>query len=321
MRTLTIAALLMAVAPADAATLKPMTTLHAPVVRLDDLFRDAGPEADRVLGPGPGPGGRIVVESTQLAYIARRYGVDWHPDGPGDRAILDRPGRPLALAEVMAPLRPALVGAGANPDCDIDLGAFTPPLVPPEAGFSAVITGLQYDAQSGRFAAMLTLTGPTMDEITVNLAGRAEATLQVPVAVGRLAAGTVIAASDLRMARLRASEVTREVARRMQDAIGLQLRDQVADGQPLPRAELERPLLVTKGARVVMLLDSPGIALSAEGQALDAGAEGDQIRVQNPVSHAGVQAQVMADGRVRVAPGAMPLVPAAGQRTAGLIER
>jgi flagellar basal body P-ring formation protein FlgA len=72
---------------------------------------------------------------------------------------------------------------------------------------------------------------------------------------------------------------------------------------------------------VVMLLDSPGIALSAEGQALDAGAEGDHIRVQNPVSHAVVQAQVMADGRVRVAPGAMPLVPAAGQRTAGLIDR
>jgi flagellar basal body P-ring formation protein FlgA len=321
MRILTFAALLAAVAPADAATLKPMTTLHAQVVRLDDLFRDAGPEADRVLGPGPGPGGRIVVESTQLAYIARRYGVDWHPDGPGDRAILDRPGRPLALAEVMAPLRPALVGAGANPDCDIDLAAFTPPLVPPEAGFSAVITGLQYDAQSGRFTAMLMLTGPTMDEITVSLAGRAEATLQVPVAVGRLAAGTVITASDLRMARLRVSEVTRDVARRVQDAVGLQLRDQVADGQPLPRAELQRPLLVTKGARVVMLLDSPGIALTAEGQALDAGAEGDQIRVQNPVSHAVVQAEVMGDGRVRVAPDAVPLVPATTQRTAGLIER
>jgi len=321
MRILTIAALLVAVAPADAATLKPMTTLHAQVVRLDDLFRDAGPEADRVLGPGPGPGGRIVVEASQLAYIARRYGVDWHPTGPGDRAILNRPGRPLALAEVMAPLRPALVGAGASPDCDIDLGAFTPPLVPPGAGFSAVIAGLQYDTQSGRFAAVLTLTGPTMDEITVNLTGRAEATLQVPVAVGRLTAGTVITASDLRMARLRASEITREVARRIQDAVGLQLRDQVADGQPLPRAELERPLLVAKGARVVMLLDSPGIALSAEGQALDAGAEGDQIRVQNPVSHAVVQAEVLADGRVRVAPDAVPLVPATVQRTAGLIER
>lgn len=321
MRILTIAALLAAIAPADAASLKPMTTLHAPVVRLDDLFRDAGPEADRVLGPGPGPGGRIVVESTQLAYIARRFGVDWHPTGPGDRAILDRPGRPLALAEVMAPLRPALIGAGASPDCDIDLGAFTPPLVPPEAGFSAVITGLQYDPQSGRFTAMLTLTGPTMDEINVNLAGRAEATLQVPVAIGRLAAGTVITASDLRMARLRVSDLTRDVARRIQDAVGLQLRDQVADGQPLPRVELERPLLVTKGARVLMLLDSPGIALTAEGQALDAGAEGDQIRVQNPLSHAVMQAEVMADGRVRVAPGAVPLVPATTQRTAGLIER
>jgi flagellar basal body P-ring formation protein FlgA len=321
MRTLTIAALLVAITPADAATLKPMTTLHAPVVRLQDLFRDAGPEADRVLGPGPGPGGRIVVESSQLAYIARRFGVDWRPIGPSDRVILDRPGRPLALGEVMAPLRPALLAAGATADCDIDLGPFTPPLVPSDSGFSAVITGLQYDSQSGRFTALLTLTGPTFDEITVNLAGRAEATLVVPVAVGRLPAGTVIIASDLRMGRLRASQVTRDIASRIEDAVGLQLRDQVADGQPLPRAELERPLLVTKGARVVMLLDSPGIALTAEGLALDAGAEGDQIRVENPISHAVVQAQVMADGQVRVAPGAVPLVPAGRQRTAGLFER
>jgi flagellar basal body P-ring formation protein FlgA len=321
MRTLTIAALLLAVMPAEAATLKPMTTLHAPVVRVKDLFRDAGAEANRVLGPGPGPGGRIVVEAAQLAYIARRYDVDWHPEGPGDRAILDRPGRPLSLKEIMAPLRASLLIAGAAANCDIDLAPFTPPLVPPEGGFSAAMTGLQYDGQSGRFTALLTISGATMDDITVNLAGRAEATMEVPVAAGRLAAGTVITASDLRMARLRASEVTRDIARNIQDAIGLELRDQIADGHPLPRAELERPLLVTKGARVVMLLDSPGIALTAEGKALDDGSEGDQVRVQNPVSHAIVQARVLADGRVRVDPDALPLVPAITQRTANLIER
>ena len=43
-----------------------MTTLHASVVRLSDLFEDAGANADRVLGPGPGAGGRIVVEAPQL---------------------------------------------------------------------------------------------------------------------------------------------------------------------------------------------------------------------------------------------------------------
>jgi hypothetical protein len=65
-------ALCLGTASADAATLRTMTTLHAPVVRLSDLFDDAGAGADRVLGPGPGAGGRIVVEAAQLGAIARR---------------------------------------------------------------------------------------------------------------------------------------------------------------------------------------------------------------------------------------------------------
>ncbi len=56
-----------------AASVKPVTTLHAQVVRLSDLFADAGSDANRVLGPGPAPGGRIVVEAPQLVYIARRF--------------------------------------------------------------------------------------------------------------------------------------------------------------------------------------------------------------------------------------------------------
>ena len=49
---------------AESATLRMTTTLHAPVVLLSDLFDDAGANAQKVLGPGPGAGGRIVVEDT-----------------------------------------------------------------------------------------------------------------------------------------------------------------------------------------------------------------------------------------------------------------
>jgi flagella basal body P-ring formation protein FlgA len=59
-------------APCAAATLRLATTLAAPVVRLSDLFDDAGADAARVLGPAPAPGGRIVVETAQLAAIARQ---------------------------------------------------------------------------------------------------------------------------------------------------------------------------------------------------------------------------------------------------------
>src|SRR5271154_2790337 len=95
-----VAAITLATA-AQAATLRPLTTLAAPVVRLCDLFDDAGPHADRVLGPGPAPGGRIVIEAAQLAAIARQFGVDWRPGSPVDRAVLERPGELLPRDEVM----------------------------------------------------------------------------------------------------------------------------------------------------------------------------------------------------------------------------
>ncbi len=115
---------------AQSATLRTVTTLHAPTVRLSDLFEDAGANANRVLGPGPGAGGRIVVEAAQLGAIARQFGVDWRPASSADRAVLDRPGRPLQREDVLDALRSALIEGGTSPDCDIELADFSPPLVP-----------------------------------------------------------------------------------------------------------------------------------------------------------------------------------------------
>jgi flagellar basal body P-ring formation protein FlgA len=56
-----------------------------------------------------------------------------------------------------------------------------------------------------------------------------------------------------------------------------------------------------------MMLDSPGIVLTAQGQAMEAGAIGERIRILNPVSHAVIEAEVIGPDRVRVAPSATPL--------------
>jgi hypothetical protein len=74
---------LLAAGAVEAATLRPLVTLSGPMVHLRDLFEDAGPNADRVLGPGPGPGGRIIVGATQLGAIARQFGVDWRRERAG----------------------------------------------------------------------------------------------------------------------------------------------------------------------------------------------------------------------------------------------
>ena len=74
-----------------------------------------------------------------------------------------------------------------------------------------------------------------------------------------------------------------EVVQRPGDAIGMQLKRQIAAGQPLAVAELMRPGDGAEGRHRAMLLDSPGIALTAQGKALESGAIGERIRVLNPV--------------------------------------
>jgi flagellar basal body P-ring formation protein FlgA len=153
---------------------------------------------------------------------------------------------------------------------------------------------------------VLSITGAAMEPIHMRLTGRVDDTIDLPVATTRLLAGSVLRADDVHIARVHTMLVRSEVVRRTDDAIGMQLKRALAAGQPLMVSELMRPSMVQKGAAVTMLLDSPGITLSAQGQALESGAIGERIRVLNPVSRAVLEAEIIGPDRVRVAPNSMP---------------
>jgi flagella basal body P-ring formation protein FlgA len=299
---------------AGAATLRSVTTLHAATVRLSDLFDDAGANANRVLGPGPGAGGRLVVESAQLGAIAHQFGVDWRPASSADRVVLDRPGRPLRREDALNAVRSALVATGVSADCDIDLPGFSPPLIPFETDPRPVVSDLDYDPNGGRFTAMLSVTGEAMEPIHMRLVGQADDTVELPVAVARLGVGTVLREEDIHIARVHTSLARGDVVRRAADAIGMQVKRQMAAGRPLAVSELSRPAMVQKRSSVMMLLDSTGIRLTAQGQALDAGALGERIRVLNPMSRIVIEAEVIGPDRVRVTPNALAVARAVSVR-------
>ena len=297
-------------APAEAAMLRPVTTLAASVVRLSDLFDGLGAEGLRVLGPGPAPGARIVVDSAQLAAIARQYGVDWRPNGGNERAVLERPGRLLPREEVLAALRVALSQAGAPEQFDIDLPGFAAPLVPVETAIHLEVEQLDHDPASGRFAAALSISGEDLLTQRHRLAGTVQEVADLPVPARRLTPGTIIAPADLQFARVRVGRLQGEVARTPAQAVGLTLRRIAPAGRPLALADLGRTPAVAKGARVLMQLATGGLALAAQGQALEDGNLGERIQVQNPASRAVLEAEVTGPGRVRVAPGSQPLLQA-----------
>ncbi|MBN8909949.1 MAG: flagellar basal body P-ring formation protein FlgA [Rhodospirillales bacterium] len=302
MRAVFLLPLLFAAAGAEAATLRPATTLNAPVVLLRDLFDDAGAHADRVLGPGPAPGGRIVVEAPQLAAIARQFGVAWRPVSKGDRAVLEWPGRPLPRQEVVAAVRLALVASGAAEDCLIELPGFNPPLVPLDTPTRADVTQLDYEAGTGRFTAMLSVLAAGMEPINTRVSGRVEDTIELPVTTTRLNAGAVLRAEDVHFALIPATLARGEVVHTVAEAVGMQIKRSVAAGQPLTTADLTRPATIVRGATVQMRLQAPGIELTGQGVALEAGAMGERIRVLNPTSRAVLEAEVLGPNLVRIAP-------------------
>jgi flagella basal body P-ring formation protein FlgA len=213
MRILMFALVLLACSQAQAAALRRMTTLHGPNVYLRDLFDDAGPGADRILGPGPEPGGRIIVEAAQLNAIARQYDVEWRSVSRADRAVLEWPGRPLSKAEAIEAVRVAITAAGAAEDLDIDLPGFTPPLVPIEGTTTSTASQLEYDSNTGRFTAALTVTGEGMNAIDTRVSGRAEEMVEAPVTLTRLLPETVLRPDDVHIARVRTALLQNEVAR------------------------------------------------------------------------------------------------------------
>jgi len=58
---------------------------------------------------------------------------------------------------------------------------------------------------------------------------------------------------------------------------------------------------------VLMVLDGPGISMTAQGRAMQDAARGERVPVMNLLSRSVVEAEAIGPGRVRVLPGAVPL--------------
>ncbi len=309
MRRFLLSLSLLVAVPAEAAgeaIARARVVIDTPQVRLVDLFDNAGPRGERVLGPAPAPGQRYIVPIGQLAAIARDNGLTLVGGGP---TVVERPGRAIAREEVEAVLRDALLaaGAGGSPDARIEVQPFTPPTVPLAGTPQLLIEDLAWDHASGRFAATLAAIVPDEQPLRTRLAGRVTDLVAVPVAVRRIAAGTAVTPSDVRIAKLSPDRVPADVVLDPSELAGQVVRRPIAPGTPIGLSELGGRLVVMKDSPVVMTIEVPGLAVTAQGRALDNGARGDIVQVLNIASRAVVEATVIGPGRVRVTPGSMPV--------------
>jgi flagella basal body P-ring formation protein FlgA len=282
------------------------SSVDSPVIRLGDLFENIGEKSGIVIGGAPAPGRRIIIEATQLMGIARLHRLAWRPLSADERIVLERPGRAISRDQIADQVRVDLINLGMDPDAEIDIPGFTPPVVPLSSTPVITVENPTYDPQSFRFSALVGISASGMQTQTIRIVGRATSTIEVVVTARRLSAGSTISAADVRVVRLKVDRVRPGSAHRIDEVIGKQIRKSLGQEIAISTADIGTPAAVEKNSMVTMLLETPEIRISVRGRALDAAPLGGVVMVVNSLSEAIVDAEVIGPGLVRVVPGAAP---------------
>ena len=120
---------------AATARIRPVSEMHGNLVQLSDLFSGLEGGQDCALGPGPGPGSRLVIGGAQLQAIADQFGVALNAPVGSTNVVLERPGTPLLEADIVHALEVSLTPLGLPATAVIRLSDWHGPVVDPGSKF------------------------------------------------------------------------------------------------------------------------------------------------------------------------------------------
>lgn len=181
-----------------------------------------------------------------------------------------------------------------------------------EVGVDAVDPRLRLAACDGSLEAFWPKGGRRMGIVTVGLRclgqtswsiylrGRLTVYETVAVAARPLGRGERLSVGDIEMQRQDVSRLSGGYHNRARDVVGMEVKRSIRAGMVLDRSVVRPPLLVSRGERVSITASNSRVQVSMEGKALDSGARGELIQVENLSSRQKLEAEVVAPGVVRV---------------------
>ena len=281
----------------------PRVVVVGDVVTLGDVFDDAGGAGDVVVARAPAPGKRLAISVPRILSLARANGLDWSPPYGLDRVIVRRASRRISEIEIGARIGDELAAAAHGENLRVELARNSPELhVAVGADDFIDVDSIVFDARTGRFAVSLIAAPGTADAVRAEFTGRAILVVEIPVLVRRLRRGDVIAEGDVEWIEWPAGRLPANAIIDQADLVGLALRRSIRPGQPVRDNDVQAPIVVAKGAKVMLVYRTPSMVLTASGQALDDGAMGATIRVLNSYSKIVIEATVEGGSIVSVSP-------------------
>jgi flagella basal body P-ring formation protein FlgA len=291
--------------PADQpVVLRDVAMVGGNLVRVGDLFINAGEKAFRAVGYAPAPGRRMTFDARTLYRLARAHGLDWTPMSLHDKAVIQRESVVVSGAEVADSILAALPDRGIDTD-GVEVELNNPMLklhLPVDATETVTVEGLSYSAGNGRFSAILTIPADGLSVRQVRVAGRVHRVAPVPVLANRVMRGDVINERDIEWLQLRSSRIPHNTVLDAASLVGFSPKRTLRPGVPVRISEVQQPVLVAKGAHVTLVLETPSMMLTARGRALQNGGRGDIVQVTNAQSHTVVEGVVTGAGTVAVSP-------------------
>jgi flagellar basal body P-ring formation protein FlgA len=307
--TLLVMTVIAAKAQTVALRLKPIVTVEGDMVRIGDLFEGAGRYADIAVFGAPKPGASGMISTARIRSAVRDNDISEIDTNGLTSVTVRRTGRRINAEEINKAVTAALVkDHQIAKDSEIELNSGQLELTVETSAIEPVqVRNLSYNGTSGRFEATFVVPGSRALELTpAAVTGTVADIVRAPVLTRAVLKGDVITAADLSLERRRRSDLGQDVVSDADKLIGNSARRALPKGLVLREADIQRPELVERNANIIMLHEQPGLQLSMRGKALQAGALGDTIQVQNISSKKIVEAIVTGPGRVKVTGVVMP---------------
>ena len=112
--------------------------------------------------------------------------------------------------------------------------------------------------------------------------------------------GTILNKRDLQELLVRRAPGHLPIINHIEEAIGSALKRPINEGTELQHSMLEAPVIIKRGDQTVIEAGNERFTVRMTGRALQNGAVGEQIRVQNMASKRTVQGQVQANGKIAI---------------------
>ncbi len=301
---------------ASASELKLRSTISVTddVIRIGDLFENAGRAADIAIFRSPAPGKIGVLTPTRVAYALRNHGLRWRNAIGVSEVTINRAGRVIPLAEIEGVIKNHLEASEAIPsasDVALTFDRRTAPLTISEQETAPVdVLQVNYDSRTKRFVALVQAPGTAKRRYV----GRITEVVEVPVLRTTIERGQRISRSDVELRRLSRARVNASVILNANSIIGHAATRKLKAGVTVRKRDIRQIRMVKKSATITIVYKIPGLSLSTRGRAIQHGSRGDTIMVMNLRSRKMIEAEVIGPDTVRA-------ITSAPRQTAALARR